>query len=96
MAQRWLLYNDTLWADENAVVTPEMATQRYVLALLYFATNGQDWAENNWLQGHECSSSWIGVKCHTNDKVRAIAFGKFNLYMRVESSGSRLARQASF
>lgn len=75
-ARHWLLFEDMLWANEANAVTREMATQRYVLAVFYFATSGASWIRNNWLQGHECGDIWNGLACNSNDQVRELTMGK--------------------
>lgn len=78
-AYHWLVFNDSLCANEHAVVTNEMAVQRYVLAVFYFATSGPEtWSANTWLQGPECNgnTSWTGINCNTKGQVRALVLGK--------------------
>jgi Leucine-rich repeat (LRR) protein len=81
MARHWLVHNDDLWTGDKAaglVVTTEMAAQRYVLAVFYFATSGpSSWiGGNKWLQGQECTNGWAGIKCNKHGQVRALVFGK--------------------
>lgn len=95
-ARHWLVHDDDLWVDEAGVlVAQEMAVQRYALAVFYFATSGPSWiAGNNWLQGQECNdnTSWTGITCNTDGKVRALALGK---YLRCKSSRIRACRKSS-
>ena len=78
-ARHWLLFNDKLWVREDLVVTREMAVQRYVLAVFYFATSGSSWKQNNWLKGRECASIWSGIDCNANNQVRTLTFRKYFL-----------------
>lgn len=48
------------------VEDPSRVAQRYVLATLYYSTNGTGWTTNkNWGDGHECE--WYGVGCETGE-----------------------------
>lgn len=81
MARKWLLYEDTLWIHPAQVVPGKRVIQRYILAVLYFATEGPTaWSKSNWLNGSECSTSvgniWTGVACNDDDEVLTIAFGE--------------------
>jgi hypothetical protein len=77
-ARNWLLYEDTMWLSPSTSFTSERITQRYVLAIFYYATNGPNsWKDNNWMGGDECDGDfWDGISCNENDEIRAIAFGK--------------------
>lgn len=57
-ALRWITDVDEAALDET---NPPRIKQRYILAVLYFATNGDSWSNNfNWLsKDHECD--WNGV-----------------------------------
>jgi heme/copper-type cytochrome/quinol oxidase subunit 2 len=74
-AHAWLTRHDNIWADESIALTMEMVTQRYALAVVYFATNGSSsWvAPNCWLQGHECQ--WLGVTCTNLEQVHTLVLG---------------------
>jgi hypothetical protein len=74
-AHAWLTRHDNIWADESIALTMEMVTQRYALAVVYFATNGSSsWvAPNGWLQGHECQ--WLGVTCNNLEQVHTLVLG---------------------
>jgi len=76
-ARQWFLFEDKLWIEHRQSVSYERVVQRYVLAVFYFSTNGQDsWIGNNWLQGDECGAeTWMGLNCNDNFEVRTLAFG---------------------
>jgi hypothetical protein len=53
-----------LWLSTGSVITDTLElTQRYILALLYYSTQGQQWSiQTNWLSSSpECS--WHGISC---------------------------------
>jgi hypothetical protein len=83
-AMHWLLYNDNLWMKYFAGVPTTRIIQRYVLAVFYFATQGNtSWHTSDWLVGEECDIDfWEGVNCNDQDEVRAIAFSKYYLTTR--------------
>ena len=73
-AYLWLAGNANLntYADEQKV-------QRYVLALLYYATTGDSWSSNsNWLSDLD-ESSWYGVSTDVADQVTNLVLGSNNL-----------------
>jgi len=59
-AFRWIVYGDRAQVD---VCTYPAVQQRFALATLYFATEGNGWTDNStWLTGEpECN--WLGVFC---------------------------------
>jgi heme/copper-type cytochrome/quinol oxidase subunit 2 len=82
-AHAWLTLDDT-WADESIAITLAMVTQRYALAVVYFATRGpSSWvAPNGWLQGHECqtaattaTTAWVGITCNRLEQVHTLVLG---------------------
>jgi hypothetical protein len=80
LAYQWMIFEDTLWIDEDDEFTvPDPAVvQRYSLAVFYYATSGPDaWVEDNWLKASECGklSKWKGIQCDSQDMVRALSFG---------------------
>ena len=86
-ALQWLLDEDTRRIKQD---DPSLE-QRYVLAVLWFATNGDDWkfsAETRWMSGdHECS--WVGttttgnkvgvLQCNTDNQVTHLHLGTYRL-----------------
>jgi hypothetical protein len=82
MAFDWLVEEDTLRLcpdDANLL-------QRYVLALLYFSTGGDNWikcrrdgvtlcqGENFLSNAHECE--WGGITCDSLDRIQKLNLGK--------------------
>jgi cell division protein FtsL len=74
-AYTWMVHEDKMFADKTVPLNRDAVVQRYVLAVFYFATNGQLWIDNNWLKGGECSDMWTGLKCNNQDQVLAISLG---------------------
>ena len=72
-ALSWLM--DDL--ETNACNGAEVVIERYVLATLYFSTNGGDWINNGWLNSFSVCQAWYGVICD-NGSVVAINMRKFN------------------
>lgn len=82
---------DWLVDDDGLQISPDAPNllQRYILALLYFATNGSNWEFSyNWLGPvHECQwrnergdqyEVYAGVfNCSAFDKVTSLELGKF-------------------
>ena len=77
MAYNWLIHQDTFHSEADTIPR-EMAVQRYVLAVFYFATRGyQNWvATSTWLKGNECLDNWLGVTCNDQGYIRTLEFGK--------------------
>jgi len=66
--------------EDTRFVCPddESLAQRYVLAMLYFATSGDAWTEGSFLTGDsECE--WKGVECLDDGWVSEIKLGASNL-----------------
>jgi hypothetical protein len=76
LALRWLAHNDTMVLDLDSTPTV-ILVERYVLAVLYFATstegglNGQ-----NFLLSASSVCEWKGVFCNGDDLVDALLLGK--------------------
>lgn len=77
LARDWLLLQDPLQLDP-ANVTRARVTQRYVLAVFYYATGGpSSWKQNHWLRGNECGDTvWDGLNCDERNQVRGVVLGK--------------------
>lgn len=88
-AYTWIVYDDKLFQNTDEPLNREEVVQRYVLAVFYYATNGPLWAENNWLDGSECTDAWTGIKCNSQNQVIALSLGTFtflhiyNTYIRM-------------
>lgn len=76
MAYMWIVYDDKQFQNENVPLDRDAVTQRYVLSVFYYATNGPLWAANNWLSGSECTDAWTGIKCDSQDRVLSLRFGE--------------------
>ena len=68
-AKEWCI-NDMAKVNEE---TSDRIAQRYILATLFFSTNGNGWVNaNGWLNGHECL--WHGVTCEPGaDNVTSVS-----------------------
>ena len=76
MAYGWLINEDTFYEGLDTIPR-DLAAQRYVLAVFYYATNGPDkWKlTTNWLMGSECLAEWSGISCNDQGSVRTLQFG---------------------
>ena len=59
------------------------AAQRYVLALMYYNANGEEWYDDsNWItKYHECS--WYGISCEYGSIITKINLGSNNLQRNI-------------
>lgn len=84
MAMDWIIFTD----EKQVCPGSSTLVQRYVLALFYYNTIGDDWNNcyansplcpaSNWMSAdHECN--WFGVSCDGNDKVTEIKFESNNI-----------------
>jgi hypothetical protein len=77
----WIVYEDLLSPISNEGMTEEERStliQRYVLAVLYYATNGEGWFSNgDWLEGDIPECSWAIVTC-VQEAVVALNSGDRN------------------
>jgi hypothetical protein len=71
-AMAWLVYFDPAKVDPSTYSTFH---QRYTLATLYFATDGDDWIFNaRWMtEAQECS--WLDICCNNDFAVTDIQLG---------------------
>ena len=73
----WMVNSDTAMNinDERRV------KQRYVMCVLYFATNGDFWTKKgNWLDSERSECDWHGVSCYSgNDNIRSINLPENNV-----------------
>jgi len=68
--------------DERLCASPTRMVQRYIAALFYFSTNGENWdakvALEDWLSPtHECE--WGGLECTENQVIDKISLVSSNL-----------------
>ena len=70
-ARQWMLYQDLL-RDDVIREGPFWVIQRYILVLLYFSTNGDQWLESNkegFLIRDTSECQWAGVTCSEDDEA---------------------------
>jgi hypothetical protein len=76
LAVSWLVGN-----EEAENYNDQQLLQRYVLASLYYSTNGENWSQSSiswnveWTE--ECT--WWGIECNSNGKVRILSLVEDNL-----------------
>ena len=63
--------NETFLSDSEMV-------ERYVIALLYFSLNGQNWLQNDGFLSHLHVCNWFGVTC-SNELVVKLEWSSNNL-----------------
>lgn len=80
----WLSYKDPKAIDPRTNI--DKITQRFVLATLYFATNGDGWAKSCSFLSYMDECDWndkdggeLGVKCNSEGFVEDIALSNHNL-----------------
>jgi hypothetical protein len=75
-ALRWLANNDTMVLDLDSATSVVLAVERYVLAVLYFATNGEGWKDRGDFLSASSVCEWfsggIGPLCNDDDLVAAV------------------------
>ena len=80
----WLTHNDRLQLKVDQVGSARIQ-QRYIMCLLYYATNGDQWtlssssSSSSFLDefSHECD--WTGTFCDTEDRVAVLDLSESNL-----------------
>jgi hypothetical protein len=73
MAYNWLVENINIdtYSDKNKI-------QRYVLATLYYSTNGDSWTANTGWLGNDNECGWSGILC-TYDSIMELVLKDNNL-----------------
>lgn len=81
-AAAWVADEDELQAEQD---NGHQLLQRYVLAVYYFSTGGDEWEECfrndacvvgfSWLTGGRSECLWHGVRCTTDGKVQKLLIG---------------------
>jgi hypothetical protein len=81
LAADWVVNLDEFQADLEV----DALTQRYLLAVFYFSTGGDEWEECSrsktcnvgfsWLDGTKSECLWHGVRCNTDKQVEKILIG---------------------
>jgi hypothetical protein len=74
-ALHWLANEDTVVLDLDSSPSVVLVVERYVLAVLYFATNGEGWEQGNFLSSASVCE-WNNVLCNEDDSVVALLLGK--------------------
>jgi hypothetical protein len=69
-AAKWIIQEDVLQLEHS---DPHLI-QRFVLALLYFELDGNNWVYKDFLSGEECI--WDGITCDTNGVITSIILRK--------------------
>jgi len=87
MALQWISFDDPAQVNPCTYATVQ---QRFALATLYFATDGENWSGSEyWLSGEpECS--WLGIACDDDDQVESIALCKLFVVIYVVSTADIL------
>lgn len=69
------------WIATSQGICPSDANvlQRYVLAVLYFATNGESWIDQLGFLSSANECEWTGIDCDSSGKVTSIAISGNNL-----------------
>ncbi|KAL3941800.1 MAG: hypothetical protein SGARI_000472 [Bacillariaceae sp.] len=76
LAASWLA------ADEEAeTYNDQQLLQRYVLATLYYSTNGENWSQSSisWNVEWTDECTWWGIECNSNGAVRILSLVEDNL-----------------
>jgi len=64
----WMIHSDNPMALENDY--ERRAQQRYILCILYQATNGDFWINrNNWMDVERSECEWHGIACDDNELI---------------------------
>jgi hypothetical protein len=76
LAAEWLIGDDDAESYSDLKLT-----QRYVLATLFFSTNGENWSKRSlsWLVGWSDECTWWGIECNSEGGVRIIDIPNENL-----------------
>ena len=74
IAAQWLSYHNS---TEVQTCSPYLTLQKYVLAVLYYSTDGQNWAQQGNFLSNENVCLWKGVFCDNDNIVmKTLAMGK--------------------
>jgi hypothetical protein len=69
-AAKWIIHEDDLKLEHS---DPHLI-QRYVLTLLFFELDGNNWIYKHFLRGEECT--WDGITCDSNGVLISIILRK--------------------
>lgn len=67
-ALEWLALEDAMQLDPNATAFPVLK-ERYVIALLYFSTNGPDWKHQYSFLSNSSVCSWNEIQDYAGDGI---------------------------
>ena len=73
-ALQWITNEDPASIDPCTYPTVE---QRFALATLYFATEGDSWLGSEYWLSEEPECAWLGISCDDDEKVEAIVLGTY-------------------
>ena len=90
----WMAGSDPLQDLDSTL--PELVIQRYVMVLLYFATNGGSWKNNNGWLSETSVCSWDGIKCSDSELINTIDLSDNNLGGRLVGEIGALGDHLSF
>lgn len=63
ICRQWIMYLDRIKLNAETETDKERAQQRYILCVFYYATNGEYWKTNNWLDSKRSECEWTGLIC---------------------------------
>ena len=72
MAMSWYTFEDSLGYDN----LESFSFERYALAVLYFATNGDQWTSSDNFISERAECEWEGIICEKNDGISEIVLRK--------------------
>ncbi len=76
LAYNWLKDIDTTTACDGTTALLE----RYVLAIYYYSTSGDDWNRNSgWLSSSNHCINWFGISCNNDGRVESISMNENNV-----------------
>ncbi len=76
LAYIWLRDIDTRTSCDGITALLE----RYVLAIFYYSTSGDDWDKNSaWLSSSNHCANWFGISCNNDGRVETISMNENNV-----------------
>ena len=74
MALDWLVHEDPAGLDIRETDRSTLF-HRYILAVLFFSTNGYDWTEPRGFLSNSSVCDWTGITCDVTESITEIAIG---------------------